>query len=153
MCLTVGNLKIEEAQEDLTFYKIVLGREMPDGEMAFTTLYRDYHIKLGETYTEDGDFEVKYDKIHGGCFHLYERLEAPQRMCGIKNGYDTRWQCLSKSQCFFVILKAVVPKGTKFVRGTFSGDRSVVAKSVRYELFEKISKPYKVQEYVLNSKR
>jgi len=144
MCLLVHGLKIEEAQEDLVFYKVAHASEMYDGEIKLVSLYRKFPIKLGKTYIEEGDFELDGNRINGGCFHLYKHKYDAQRVAGIQGGYDSRWMCRCKAQSFLVVLKAIIPKGTKFVSGEFCDRPSIATKSVRYELFEKISEPCKV---------
>ena len=129
MCLLVNPCtEVETAQEDLTFYKLAWYRYSANGK-EYLTFFRNNYICLGTTYVEeDKPFKLypsytpdKRNEINEGAFHLFENAEDARRF--IRFSTD-------------VVLKAIVPKGTKFIRGTFRACKdypSIATKSVRYE--------------------
>ena len=130
MCLLVNpHTKVETAEEDLVFYKLAWKILNPDG-FKYYSYFRNADIELGKTYSDNDTLFRVYPSLPGGyqgvfegAYHLFVNEEDVR-------DYSDR----DKD----VILKAVVPKGTRFMRGDF-GTRGraypcVATKSVRYEL-------------------
>jgi len=144
MCTLVKkNYKVEEAQEDLVFYKHVIGCVTRKRQTYFRTPFRYFDIVPGKTYNESGLYEDPkfsrysnaYYEFGKGYFHLYENLEDAKQCTG---GVICAFHKDFPDEPFSVVLKAIVPKGTKFVRGNFCGSDSILTTSVRYELIEEI---------------
>ena len=141
MCTLVKNdFKVEVAQEDLVFYKHAIGYATRKRETYFRTPFRYFDIVPGETYTEIGLFEPHNYSAKGfefgkGWFHLYKDLEIAKECAG---GVISSYHKDYPNEPFSVVMKAIVPKGTEFIRGTFCGLDSILTKCVRYELIEEI---------------
>ena len=148
MCLSVGWIHpTYTANRDLTFYKVVFRNRYygsdkyvyPEVKTDYVTPYRLSPVTLGETYEEEGNrFRFnsarlpkigKSYSVHGGGFHLYcEKKEADEAARHLSFGREA------------TVLKAIVPKGTKYVRGVYDEKKCVIAKSVRYELIDQNEK-------------
>ncbi len=139
MCLFLKkNVPDEEtfktAEEDLTFYKVLRVFKNAEGNDGYVTPYRCMYIKLGKLYQEIGsDYfvtkpgvpEPEYDRrIFGGGFHLFRDYVDAVDFSGIFP--DSR------------VVKAVVPKGTRYAVGDYKlcrfgrAYKSAVAKGVIY---------------------
>ena len=150
MCLEVnkyrGKVRPKTAKEDLTFYK-VLERTSLENPNAFATPVMGSIVELGKEYTEKnprfkhspvlasvgymyvGNTPLKmYDKtkkldgvveVGKGCFHLFKNF----------NGALGLASCVPYS----VIVKAIVPAGTRYLEGKYEGEDGIVSKAVRYE--------------------
>ena len=127
MCLIRKDRTVKVADRDLTFYKVL---EDFGDEYTFRTFFRGWGVILNQLYSDENeDFDFKtveassyrdvrdpypfacgdyLYKIDGGGFHLYTRKEDAER---IVNDFKDRSKC--------VLVKAVIPKGTKYVEGTF----------------------------------
>ena len=137
MCLVVDkDTKPQTAEQDLTFFKLVKLIPNGYGKLEYRTYFRDKEVVLGETYTDGGENFKIYPEyphpncharsIHEGGYHLFVSYkDASDFGDGMRD----------------FILKAVVPKGTKFIMGTFRTEwgevPSIVTKSVRYEFITK----------------
>lgn len=145
MCLSVGWIHpTYTANRDLTFYKVVFRNRVhrydgtwkyyyPEAKSEYVTPYRLSPVTLGETYEEEG-IRFRFDSVrlpkigksysvHGGGFHLYcDKEDADVASRRLSFGRDA------------VVLKAIVPKGTKYVKGVYDEKKCVIAKAVRYEL-------------------
>lgn len=101
------------------------------------------YVNVGETYIIPGKIDVKtypgrepYREVRQGVFHLMRnKKEAEEFMETIRQKIKIHgWNETP------VIVKAVVPAGTKFMFGKFGLYESVVTKSVRYELIDQNEK-------------
>ena len=147
MCQTVGwfhpTLK---SLFNKTFYKVLVSEKFGPYTIYKSPFMRMY-VNIGETYIIPGKIDVKtyeepqpnrqpYREIRAGVFHLMRnKKEAEEFMEYIRQKIKIHgWNETP------VIVKAVVPAGTKFMFGTFGAYGSVVAKSVRYELIDQNEK-------------
>jgi len=83
-------------------------------------LGKDYEIPENKKWELYGDSVTnKTTYVEGGCFHLYRT----------KMGAES--DCLnSKSK---VIVKAIVPKGTEYIKGWYGFEKCICVRKVRYE--------------------
>jgi hypothetical protein len=100
-------------------------------------------VNVGETYIIPGKIDVHaykephpYRDIREGVFHLMRsKREAEELVDDIRQQLKSHgWDETP------VLVKAVVPAGTKFMFGVFGRYGSVVTKSVRYELIDQNEK-------------
>lgn len=94
MCLVTPTRIPYTAPEDLFCYKILCEK---DGELQ--TPFRNFPIKLGETYTAEKVDEVD-NRIEGGFFHAYTGFNY------VYKSADARLKA--------AVYLAVIPKGSKF---------------------------------------
>lgn len=109
MCLTIKkNQGILTAKKDIICYKLV-----EDGfdSGSLTTPYHYYPIVLGETYTSN--IVREHNSINEGI-HSYVKL-----------GYALRY--LRAWRATMHIIKCIIPKGSRYIRGTFDHDDEAIA--------------------------
>ena len=136
MCLTVESpkIKFEKSEEEKTCYKVLIkGKESdrlfntPEGPFYYTP-YFHFFVKLGTEYsieehmdweTWPSFFQENMFYVDGGCFHLFEREE----------------DAVEEAHLFqdSVVVKAIVPAGTEYVKGRYGDSYGVAARKVRYE--------------------
>jgi len=147
MCLLVKkNWTVETAKEDLVFYKVAIAIDNNRGKTSCMSYFMRYPIELGVTYTEPvSKFKVNsyrknilsLNRIHfvdKGGFYMFTNLSDARAFFALRNGYDTKTE-FGDYNPYGIVLKAIVPKGTQFIRGTCMNMESICAKSVRYEKF------------------
>ena len=139
MCLSVKKKETLVAEEDLVLYKVA-----KLDNFGYWSYYRNSKIFLGKTYTDSNE-DFKFYKtnpslvgwsgfqkyfIEEGGYHLFVNLKDA-------TDFATIGQRLHRD-ADVVVLKAIVPKGTKCVSGkflNFSNEfvKSYVVKQVKYE--------------------
>ena len=136
MCMTFegSKIKFEKSEEEKTYYKVLIrGRESdrlfnaPEGPFYYTP-YLHFFVKLGTEYAIDEGkewetwpsfFRENTFYVDGGCFHLFEREE----------------DAAEEARLFTdsVVVKAIVPAGTEYLRGSYGDDYGIAVRKVRYE--------------------
>ena len=121
----------EKATEDLVFYKVLLKVNYHQENEFYVSPVFGVKAPIGELLSQPKQDEFEYDvrkngviEINGGGFHLFTTKEDAiewMEYTGLMN--------MTKD---FVVAKAVVPKGTLYVKGTFFHRDSVIAKNVMY---------------------
>lgn len=127
MCLTVYDLdyylnddktlKYKVAEEDLTFYKVVrLPKEKEGVHSQFVSPFLSSEINTYQMYEMD-DYTV-YEighvlNISAGMIHLISTLEDAYKL---KDKMETRDKFYNYE---YHVLKAIIPKGTKYIEGVF----------------------------------
>lgn len=111
MCQIDNNL-IEFAQEDMTVYKVVTRGRIGENDVLFSPLLPN------ERVCQSG-----YDTT-GTTLHFYFGSESESPMPGTPGIYvylqlDLAMDYAKHLYVPMVVLKCLVPKGTKFVRGLF----------------------------------
>ena len=127
MCLEINNIKRSKGRTLFrrTYWKVL--RIMPGG--YYNTLYNRMKIDFGKTYEiEDKEFHIEpglYScyKLEGGAFHLFKNRKDAERVA---------WDRESPISHMLVV-KAIVPAGTPYVKGKYLGYDSLAVKKVRYE--------------------
>ena len=171
MCLSVKNKKVLTAEKDIVGYKIVLERNVPayvsstgSDFNSLHTYFQCFPVKLGKLYHKNGDkfrFYKDYEgefRVEDGGFHIFTDVHDALGFFDGKvfdkssllkrEGADYSPLGYSRAK----IVKAIVPKGTKYVSGsfTYSGVRyengktypyrtvcnSICAKSVIYKEYD-----------------
>ena len=146
MCLVCDVFtKAEYTDHDIVCYKVLQHCDsFPKGDKIFLTPFMSTEVELGVEYEESyywpespsNDrkwFCIEIDsnyrrekKVHGGGYHMYEKLEDAIKM----------EQKLNERSFFsYVIAEAVIPKGTMIIRGAtydLFHFPSIVAKRVKY---------------------
>ena len=135
MCLTTLGKKELIAEEDLVFYKLLDVSEDIFGYKYYYSYYRMSPVVLGEVYRDKYKhfgFRKRIDlgknlyEVNAGGYHLFKKFEDADRV-NKRHGSNG------------IIVKAIVPKGTRYVEGIFDyGNQdteanSVVVKVVKYE--------------------
>ena len=117
MCLRTKNIEFKIADSDIIAYKVAWKIDKVGEEGC---LYKSpiewFRFGLKECYSDEGKFVSTqisnnvgtYHNVYSGVFHLYKNLEDAKAMRLYKgtNKYE-------------VILKAVIPKGSKYLEGTY----------------------------------
>lgn len=148
MCLYVKKDSKEKiAKKDLVFYKVVKVEESIgyNGE-TYTTPFRYMKIVPGVTYVEKGEnFDRRHEQpyigysIEGGGFHLYVLEHDAQHCADFENDYlrnKSMFQfnyTIPDSNSYYTVMRAIIPKGTRYIEGFFEDKPSVCAKAIRYE--------------------
>lgn len=119
MCLfRRGLCKI--ADKDIIVYKVV--------NSNLKSLYYNFQYEIGKSYSKKWDKDFidyceHHDTIGGNSFHSSLSKDDAVWLYGgdaeivIENGTELKISKLSESQ---IILKCIVPTGTKYFRGTFN---------------------------------
>ena len=127
MCLEINNIKRSKGRTLFrrTYWKVL--RIKPYG--YYNTLYNRMKIEFGKTYEiEDKEFNIEpglYSeyKLEGGAFHLFKNR---------KDADEVAWDKDSPHDNMLVV-KAIVPAGTQYIKGKYLGYDSLAVKKVRYE--------------------
>lgn len=120
MCLLTKGNGFATATDDIVAYKVVAKKE----NGAYVTPYVQYVIPplLGREvrvingdgkFDEDENIISSSGEITYGVFHLFQRLD--QAICELK--WHKSQQERSKDK--MVILKCIIPKGARYIEGTF----------------------------------
>ena len=121
--------KVREAKRDRRFWKVLLKER--DQEYG-TTPFRGFNVFPDTLYDQpDDDFDTfsynshgtKYYEVEGGSYHLFRTWLGALR-------FILRCRYWGKNM---VVVKAVVPKGAKYMSGTYNGILSVAVKKVIYK--------------------
>ena len=115
MCLNISNKFSQPliATEDICCYKL-LEVDICDSE-TYVTPYRNMPVKIGCTYTSELSFN-KHGNIEKGL-HAYKYLS------------DVEYLCIFRYE---VVVKCLIPKGSRYYRGTFSFDESLASDQLTY---------------------
>ena len=135
MCLIVDR-KIEKVKPKKSlftrsYYKVLYyGLDPYDGKKHFMTPYYSMWVSLGNEYEipKDSEWEMTslsvgkrmITVVDGGCFHLFRT----------KKGAEDEYNAIGSGG---VIVKAVVPAGTEYIKGEYCGNKSICVRKVRYE--------------------
>lgn len=138
MCLYLNSLnkednKVKTATEDIVCWKVL----EKTGDNVYRSPYEHYPYKLNTTIKDDGNRVQNIEKkIYGGCFHTYMNMEdAFQSMTMSNNEVDhirKRWpgKGYPRFNCYYsVVVKCIIPKGTKYYEGTFKNEQNDLARS------------------------
>jgi len=134
MCLTCFLKPVtRKTENEMVFYKVLndLGKTS-DNRQWYETPFKNFEVNLGKEYSEDGeDFSVDelYDRwtVSGGGFHLFRDYEdADNETVRLKYHPMTPFYD-------YVVVKAIVPKGTPYIEGRFNSCPCLIVKKVRYE--------------------
>ena len=146
--------KVKVAEEDLTFYKVLMTRT-DEGHPAYRTFFRNVPIQFGKTYEqEDKTFTVRndehmrmlYQRIDENAYHLFATYETALDFIRLNGFKHFDWKN--------IVCKAIVPKGTRYMEGVYptyecpsfigasqkpvrrliAEHPSIVTKAVRYEM-------------------
>lgn len=123
MCMTLYGKGIvyKTAKKDITCYKMLFKRD--NGE--YCTYYRCVPVKFGKRYEEHQDIPITNESRRTGFG--YERTSTISKgvLHVFKNRKDAeRVAVEDKNMMYYnrdnpVIVKAIIPKGTKYIEGTF----------------------------------
>ena len=129
----------------------VVGRQ-EEGDRAMKIYFSAHEympIKFGVDYEipEDTDFDIvapvtpgecceKY--VEGGCYHLFVHSDDAYRDAQflIENCmwlYTSPDSNKCEKKYTYHVVKAIVPKGTKYIKGTYGIDEAICVRKVRYE--------------------
>ena len=148
MCLTLSQKPVvKTTQKDRTFYKVLIeydeptkyyvdgGKLLSEDTSYLITPHRWDKATLGVLncqkdteifpYVHGRAYDEDYYSINEGGFHLYTRKKDALQ--------DVKDRRFFLRNCHAIVVKAVVPKGTKYVRGDYGRNPSVCVKKVRYE--------------------
>ncbi len=131
MCiyLTEKNSTPKTARKDIVCYKI-LENNTWNGQNCWHTPFRGCAINLGETYKANGYLEVRYFEyfetpwscyetwVGEGAIHTFKTLDGAKKMFSnhrLRHLYGINQSC--------VIVKCIIPKGTKYFSGVFEDTR------------------------------
>ena len=147
MCLFTKNKEVLTADEDMTCYKIVYV-----DKKGTKSYFQNSPIIYGKLYKKPGNgfrfYIVKGCNLTGywveeGGYHLFTTLD--DALCYFEYMPLSKDELTSKEGALFSInsgarvkiVKAVIPKGTKYVEGTFNGHpmKNICTKAVIYEEF------------------
>lgn len=128
MCMVVnGKPKFRRSLFPHTYYKVLT--TSIDG--LFFSPYQASFVEIGKDYkiSEDTEPDVRpwlhdWWEVYGGCYHLFRKKEDADRIAK----HLTEWYGVKH-----VVVKAVVPAGTRCVKGTFGSTKSVAVRRVRYK--------------------
>ena len=137
MCLLTNDKKVLTAEKDLTFYKVV----KLDKNGKYFSLFMYDRITIGKLKKQkyingfrfiQNAYNVFDYRIEAGGYHLFTNLNFAKEYADGES-----WGGVRRTK----VIKAIVPKGTKYVKGVyntcFHGNvESVVAKMVIYEELE-----------------
>ena len=133
MCLLTTNPVVRVTKRERRFWKVLIYQQAYE---MYCTPFMGIGVRSGELETQPrDDFEycsynfqgTKYYEIEGGAYHLFRTrigAEIFRKRMGGKN-----WKNLK-------VVKAIVPKGTKYITGTYTGLRSLAVKQVIYKFKE-----------------
>lgn len=115
MCLIVkNNQRILTAKKDIICYKLVEDLE-DNGDLRTPFQYRS--IVLGETYTSN--IVRTYDGSIEKAIHSYVKLKDAKE-------YLLYWVATAH------VVKCIIPKGSKYIRGIFGSDKSIASDTIVY---------------------
>ena len=133
MCLTTTNPVVRVTRRKRRFWKVLVYQ--PAYEM-YCTPFIGVGVRSGELETQPrDDFDpssynfhgTKYYEIEGGAYHLFRTWIGAQTFKKRMEGKNMR---------SMKVVRAIVPKGTKYMTGTYNGLRSLVVKRVVYKFKE-----------------
>ena len=138
MCLVVDReiFRPSTTRKDEVYYKVARTYATDYyGDELFQSPFYNMVIIPGQLYSikDDKKWDIYRNilnpcefMVNGGCYHLYEKREDAERLAAGHYGW--------------VVLKAVVPKGTKYVKGYTQCGRmgSIPSLAVRKVRFEKL---------------
>lgn len=147
MCLVAIDWEVKELPAEATFYKVLVCH---DNTGSYFSPHQHMPIKFGVDYEipEDTDFDIvtpvtrceRY--VDGGCYHLFVHSDDAYRHVAYLMENDNYWfynyQSLSacNDNCSYHVVKAIVPKGTKYIKGHYGVDEAICVRKVRYEKIE-----------------
>ena len=139
MCMTVKKskkkLKPKKSLFTRTYYKILYKERKWDRftsqyleEDEYSTPFINMRVELGKEYEIPGDkpWEIfgdsrdRFSYVEGGCFHLYRTKKDAE--------HD-----FNEGNLNLEIVKAIVPKGTEYIRGDYGFEKCICVRKVRYE--------------------
>ena len=138
MCMAIyGTPKVKKARKDHVFYKVLW--ELRPGKEYYAP-FMETPTTLGKLYSDTKQDEFFFDpwisadpskvgcSVGFGGYHLFkEKKGADACLDELENNWPgATWKK-------YIVVKAIVPKGTKYVEGYFNDCKSIVAKSVIYE--------------------
>ena len=114
MCLSLLDTEIKVAQEDIVCYKVM----EKQGETLISP-YQNMRYKCGEMYVSETPITVKYGiamtaYVEEG-FHTFSNKKEAQHFASTL----PRWMCVCCYPCPYVVVKCLIPAGTRYVRGVF----------------------------------
>ena len=125
--------KPKYAERTMTFFKVLYKYKLDD-ERGYVTPYFKMPITFGTLYEDpyQNCFTLKpatsgglsSKAIYDGAYHLFRRLS------------DAKLEAFGLAETEYmtpVVVKAIVPQGTLYIDGWYSGFEGVCAKSVKYE--------------------
>lgn len=137
MCLTTTNPVVRVTRRKRRFWKVLVYQ--PAYEM-YCTPFMGVGVRSGELETQPRDvFNPSSYNFHGtklyeigdGAFHLFSTWIGAQI-------FKTRMR--GKNTGRLKVVRAIVPKGTKYMTGTCNGLRSLAVKQVVYKFKENRSR-------------
>ena len=136
MCLLIRKKKVRvhRALWNITAYKILVPSTSYDpnsDDSGYMTPFYSMHVKFGELYEQDDKDKLDYftwkkgkktfHELDEGVYHLYKWKKDAKD--DIEN-YDYPEGS--------IVVKAIIPRGTKYVNGWYGWARAFGAKSVIY---------------------
>lgn len=146
MCLVATDWEVKELPEETTFYKVLVCHENTG---SYFSPHQYMSIKFGVDYEspEDTDFDIitpveHYERyVDGGCYHLFVHSDDAYRHAVYLmekdnwfGNYQSPFAC--NDNCSYHVVKAIVPKGTKYIKGCYGADDAICVRKVRYEKIE-----------------
>ena len=149
MCLVATDWEVKELPEETTFYKVLVCHENIG---SYFSPHEYMPIEFGVDYEipEDTDFDIiapvtpgeccdKY--VEGGCYHLFVHSDDAYRDAqflteGCMWLYTSPDSNKGEKKYTYRVVKAIVPKGTKYIKGTYGRDEAICVRKVRYEKIE-----------------
>lgn len=120
MCLETNQTIPNVATKDIIVYKML---EKDDSSCKFRSFHKLVPIKLGETYYSNFTFDSERNVLMG--LHSYAKKKETIR--------DIKASLVS-SGYIGLIVKCVIPKGSLYYTGTFSGCKCYASDSITYTL-------------------
>ena len=121
MCLVLSKINRKNRQpliasEDLVCYKILLDHRNLKAE-TLLTYYQETPVKLGRTYTSEFSYDRDGDVERG--LHSYKNLRGA--IIDEKDSFGRT-----------IIVKCVIPKGSRYYQGKFDGKQSYACDRLTY---------------------
>ena len=107
MCINLMQRSPEIAKEDIIAYKVL---EINSDDLMFTP-YLYMHIKFNKLYIDPKQEREECYKLTSGVYHLFSSIEDAILL---KEYIEKKYYARGSK---FVIVKAIIPKGTKYYVG------------------------------------
>ena len=140
MCLVSKEKPVVKVTEDeRVFYKVLATKTTRSWlNPGLFTPYMEDKVGLGVEYSMDDDqgFHEHQDKNNEFYIVGYGGYHVLENECDAR--YEVDYLSDAERECYdtlsgYRVFKAVVPKGTRYISGTYNGMKCAVVKKVRYE--------------------
>ena len=143
MCMTINKplkkVKVRKTLFPHTYYK-VLFKSWSEyfQDWQYLTPYFNMDVVMDREYRIPEDEEWEFSTVYptapssyvdGGGFHLFRTIKGAMHEF-LSHG----WTAYTS----YIIVKAVVPPGTEYVKGYYCGEKSIVVRRVKYKKPKKV---------------